>query len=420
MTAKRRAYGSGSVQQRCEPKYGCPPVVDGERPKHSCKARWYGVIEAGWRPNGTRRRVTVSAKTEAECKARLKERQRQIDAEGVADTSVNARTTVKAWSEEWLNITRRTLRPKPWATDQSAVRVWIVPTIGHKRLDQLTPGDIRKVADAQRDAGRSTSTAHRTHVTLTAMLKAARQEGHQVPARVLEVKAPAIGASDRTAMSIPEALAMLHVASYLPHGSRWAMAFLHGMRQGECLGLTWDQVDLDAGLVTIAWELQSVPYVDRARPELGFRLPDGLPARHLVDSYHLLPPKTKRGFRVVPIVPAMREALADWKAIAPPSPYGLVWPAADGRPASEREDRAEWHAMQGTAGVGHPGGRYYHPHEARHTTATQMLEEGLDPHDATAIMGHSSILTTRGYQHPSQRAALDAMEAIARRFELGD
>lgn len=397
-TKKRRAYGSGSIWQRGD-------------------GRWYGVIEAGYTARGGRRRITVSAKTEAACKARLKERQRQIAAEGI--TEADTRTTVKAWSDEWLEITRRTLRPKPWATDASAMRRWIVPTIGHKRLDQLTPGDIRKVADAQRAAGRSTSTAHRTHVTLLAMLKAARQEGHQVPARVLEVKAPAIGTSDRTAMSIPEALAMLHVASFLPHGSRWAMAFLHGMRQGECLGLTWDQVDLDAGLITVAWELQAVPYVDRARPELGFRLPDGLPRRHLVDSYHLLPPKTKKGFRVVPLSGAMREALTDWKAIAPQSPYGLVWPAADGRPAGERDDRAEWHAMQGTAGVGHPGGRYYHPHEARHTTATQMLEEGLDPHDATAIMGHSSILTTRGYQHPSQQAALDAIEAIARRFELG-
>jgi integrase len=394
----RRAYGSGSVWQRSD-------------------GRWYGVIEAGYTTTGGRRRVTVSAKTEAECKRRLREKQRQIAAEGVSDTS--ARTTVKAWSETWLEITQRTLRPKPWATDRSAVRQWIVPTIGHKRLEQLTPADVRAVANAQRAAGRSTSTARRTHTTLTAMLRAALLEGHQVPRRVLDVEAPAIAANDRTDMTIPEALAVLQVASFLPHGSRWAMAFLHGMRQGECLGLTWDRVDLDAGLITVAWELQQVPYVDRADPSRGFRLPDGLPAIHLVDSFHLLPPKTKRGFRVVPLVPAMREALADWKAIAPESPYGLVWPTIDGRPANEKHDRDEWQALQGTAAIGHPAGRYYHPHEARHTTATAMLEEGIDPHQATAIMGHSSILTTRGYQHPSQTAALKAMEAIASRFELG-
>lgn len=399
MTArKRRAYGSGSVWQRSD-------------------GRWYGVIEAGYTAKGGRRRITVSAKTEAAAKQRLKEKQRQIAAEGVTEAS--SRTTVKAWSETWLEITRRTLRPKPWATDRSAVRQWIVPTIGHKRLEQLTPADVRAVAQAQRAAGRSSSTERRTHTTLTAMLRAAILEGHQVPRRVLDVKAPAVAANDRTDMTIPEALAMLQVASHLPHGSRWAIAFLLGMRQGEVLGLTWDHVDLEGGILTVAWELQSVPYIDRADPSKGFRLPDGLPSRHLVDSYHLLPPKSKKGFRLVPLVPAMREALGDWRDVAPANPWGLVFPTADGRPANEKHDREEWQALQGAAGVGHPAGRYYHPHEARHTTATQMLELGIDPHQVTAIMGHSSILTTRGYQHPSQVPALAAMEAIASGFELG-
>lgn len=395
---KRRAYGSGSVWQRSD-------------------GRWYGVIEAGYTARGGRRRITVSAKTEAEAKRRLKEKQRQVAAEGVSDAS--SRTTVKAWSETWLEMTQRTLRPKPWATDASAVRKWIVPTIGHKRLEQLTPGDIRAVADAQRKAGRSTSTAHRTHVTLLSMLRAARQEGHQVPPRVVEVKAPALAVSDRTDMPIPAALAILREASFLPHGSRWAMAFLHGMRQGECLGLTEDALDLDTGLVTVEWQLQQLPYnVPRDRSS-GFRVPDGYEVRHLVDAFHLVRPKTRKGFRVAPIVPAMREALADWIAIRPANPWGLIWPTADGMPASDKDDREEWYGLQGSTGVGHPAGRYYYLHEARHATATQMLEEGVDPHQVTAIMGHSSILTTRGYQHPSQVPALAAMEAIAGRFEIG-
>jgi integrase len=310
---KRRQYGTGGVHQRAD-------------------GRWAGTIEAGYTATGARRRITVYGKTEAEAKTKLKERQRQIAAEGAPSTSV--RTTVKAWSEEWLELTRVNLRPKPWATNRSAVRQWILPTIGHKRLEQLTPADVRAVADAQRAAGRSSSTAARTHTTLTSMLRAAILEGHQVPRRVLDVKAPELAPHDRTAMAVVEALAVLQVASFLPHGSRWAMAFLHGMRQGECLGLTWEQVDLDAGVVTVAWELQLVPPIDRKDRTLGYRLPEGLAHRHLVDGYHLLPPKTKAGFRVIPLVPAMREALADWKEIAPANPHDLVWPTVTGRPAN--------------------------------------------------------------------------------------
>ena len=395
---KRRQYGTGSVYRRSD-------------------GRWAGTIEAGYTERGTRRRITRTGATAAEVKAKLKELQRQVSAEGMPAAS--SRTTVKVWADAWLEVTQRDLRPRSWNADRSAVRNYIVPTIGHKRLEQLTPADVRAVGDAVRRAGKSTSTAHRYHITLSTMLKAAVQEGHQVPDRVLKVRAPALAVHDRTAMSVPEALAMLQVASFLPHGSRWAMAFLHGMRQGECLGLTWDTVDLDVGLVTVEWQLQPLPYLDKRDRSQGFRIPDGYEARPLVGAHHLVRPKTKSGFRVIPLVPGMLEAMRDWREIAPDSPHGLVWPTAAGGPANDKHDREEWRAIQGAAGVGHPNGRYYDLHEARHTTATQLLEEGVDPRQITALMGHSSILTIHGYQHPGQRPALAALEAVAGRPELG-
>lgn len=427
--AKRREYGSGSLYQRCSARAGCPPMVDGPinpktgkpkpvRPEHACKGKWTASIEVGDTSRATRRRVTVTSKERTVASERLKTKLREIAAEGVTDA--DSRTTVKAWSEAWLDVVVHNLRPKSFATDRSAVKKWIVPTIGYKRLDQLTPADIRAVGQAQRDAGRSSSTAHRTHTTLGTMLKAAILEGHHVPRRVLDVAPPEIAPNDRTSMTSLEALAMLQVASFLPHGSRWAMAFLHGMRQAECLGLTWDSVDLDKGLVTVEWQLQPLPYKDRKNKALGFRIPDKLRVRHLTGAFHLTAPKTKKSFRVVPLVPAMREALEQWKEVAPASPHGLVWPDLDGSPTDDRYDREEWYAMQGAACVGHPDGeRPYYVHEARHTTATRLLEEGVDPHTVTAIMGHSSILTTRGYQHPDQRPALAALVAVAGRLELG-
>lgn len=394
---RRRQYGTGSVFKR----------TDG---------RWSGTIEAGYTDRGTRRRLTRTGKTEAEVKTKLKELQRQINTEGVPPAL--SRTTVKAWAEAWLEITRRDLRPRSWNADRAAIRNYIVPTIGHKRLEQLTPADVRAVGEAVRAAGKTTSTGHRYQTTLRTMLTAARQEGHAVPARVLETKLVTSSKSDRTAMTVPEALAMLHVASFLPHGSRWAMAFLHGMRQGECLGLTWDTVDLDAGMVIVEWQLQPLPYnIPRDRTS-GFRIPDGYEVRQVEGADHLVRPKTKSGYRVIPLIPGMLEAMRDWREVAPNSPHGLVWPTAGGGPADDKDDRDEWRAIQGTAEVGHPNGRYYDLHEARHTTATQMLEEGVDPRQITAIMGHSSILTTHGYQHPGTRPALAALEAIGGVYKL--
>jgi integrase len=410
---KRRQYGTGSVYQR------------------SSDGRWMGVIQAGWNANGTRRRITATASTEAECKRRLKAKQREIEAEGLPTAGVSKRATVKSWAETWLDLQQHKVRPKTWATTKSQINVWVVPTIGHKRLDTLTPGDVRSVAGAIRRAGRSSSTALRCQVVLTKMLADAVIEGHQIPQRVLMLDNPTVGVSDRDAIPLPDALAMLNIAAGQVGGSRWVAAFLQGMRQGECLGLCWEAVS--GGTVDVSWQLQAIPYMHGCGrdgnkqkcgrrfggdcPDRGLRVPDGYEYRQLDGNLCLVRPKTEKGQRVIPLVPWMVDALAAWRTVAPASPHGLVWPRLDGRPRTSAADREDWHQLQDDAGVQGPG-RYYHLHEARHTTATLLLEVGVDPEVVKSVLGHSSIVTSRGYQHVSQTMARKAMEQIAEKLQL--
>lgn len=399
---KRRQWGTGSVYQR----------KDG---------RWVGTVDAGFTERGTRRRISVTGKDEADAKAKLKAKQRQIDTEGAPD--VSSRTTVRTWSEQWLVITQRKLRPKPWATDRSAVRKWIVPTIGHKRLDQLTPADLRAVENAQRNAKpkpKSTSTMHRTHLTLTSMLRAAVLEGHQVPARVFAVKAAELAVHDRTAMPLPDVLKLLLELRDEPGPrARWMAALLNAWRQGETLGLTWPVIDLNLGLAEVAWQLQPLPYVDNKNKALGFRIPDGYEVRHLEGAFHLTRPKTKAGYRMTPMVPVLAEALREWRDVAPDNPHDLVWPRHDGKPMRDNSDRAQWYDLQKRAGVAHPSGRPYTVHEARHTALTDLKALGTDDATAIALAGHSSVASSMAYRHSSQQAGLAALEALAARYELG-
>lgn len=395
---KRRQYGSGSVYQR---------KSDG---------RWMGVIQAGWTEKGTRRVITVSAATEVEAKRKVERKRRELDGSG--QPAADARVTVKAWAEAWLEIHQRSARPKYYATDASIVRQWIIPTLGRKRIAALTPADVRAVVKAIEDAGRSTTTARYAQGVLKRMLRAAIvEEGARISEGVLLIPSPGKAVHDRDAIPTADARHLLNVARDRGESARWAAALLQGMRQGECLGLTWPAIDLDAGVIDVSWQLQALPYLDRAAGT--FRIPDSYDVRHLHGAHHLVRPKSTKGTRTLPLVPWMTGQLTERRAAAPASSHGLVWPRDNGGPMTSTSDRTAWHALQEAAGVAHPAGRPYYLHEARHTCATLLLEEGVDPAVITAILGHSSIVTSRGYQHVSQALARKALEDVAARLGMG-
>lgn len=413
----RREYGTGSVYQRCETRYGCPDVVDGERPAHKCRARWYGSIEAGWTGDGKRRRLTATGRNKSEATARLRAKQAAYDS---GELTSSPRITVKQWAEEYARMRVVDLRPKAYKAAMNPIKNWVVPTIGHRRLSELNPGDVRAVADAQVKAGRQPNDTHRTMMT---MLRHAVREGHQVPQAVLLAKSPPPRKSDRMGMSVDEGLAMIKAAAGLPHGSRWLLTLLYGQRMGECLGLTWSSINWDVGAygeATIEWQLQPLPYKVARDRKSGFLVPADHDAIRLVDAYHLVRPKSGAGYRVAPFLEPVRDALLAWQKVAPRSPHDLVWPNADGRPKNDKDDRAEWHALQKAAGVAHPSGRPYHVHECRWFAATMLLEAGVDEHIITTLLGHSSVVQSRKYMTVRREPLLEAMQRVGKRLQLGE
>lgn len=392
-----RAKGTGSVFERGR---------DGQ---------WAWQLDVGFTASGNRRRITQGGyPSKQAAKNALAAKLREVAKNGVP--AITGRITVKRWSEQWLATYAKQVRPATYRAASSAVRQHIITTIGGKQLGALLPTDVRAVHRSALRDGNSTSTALRTHAVLTTMLKAAKAEGHTVPDNVFAVRRPTKAVSDRDAIPLPDALRLLESARTGPDAARWVAALLQGMRKGEIYGLTWDAVDLDRGLIDISWQLQALTYADRAAGT--FQVPDGYEVRHLTGAIHLVRPKTSSGLRIVPLVPWMRAALTEWEQVAPANPWGLVWTENGQRPMRDKIGTQAWHGLQATAGVVHPAGRPYTLHEARHTAATLLLEAGVDPEVIKAIMGHSSIVTTRGYQHVSQALARKALEDVAARLNL--
>lgn len=414
-TAMTRAdYGTGSVYQR------------------KSDWRWMATFESGYTASGGRKRVTVTSKgcvdgCPPRCKhiAALNRKVRDKKAERAEQGHRNTRrtTSVAKWSEAWLADIQTRVRPSAYETDVAAVRA-IVAAIGSVKLADLTPADVRAVAAYLRRHKRSSSTALRYHGSLMRMLKAASLDGYAIPPNVLLAQKPTKAVSDRDAVPVDQAIKALGHIRTMADGSRWALAFLQGLRQAEALGLTWDQVDLERRTLTVSWQVKSLRYVDRADPSAGFVMPDGYEARHLVGATHLVRPKSAAGWRVQPLVGWAANTLKTWREVAPENPHGLVWPGrtikGETWPRNSAGDRDSWHAIQAKVGIAHPSGRPWTVHEIRHGTATLLLALKVPESVRIAIMGHSAIASTRGYEHVDLTQSLEALDLAAGALGLTD
>src|SRR5690606_234055 len=150
--------------------------------------------------------------------------------------------------------------------------------IGHKRLDRLSPADVRAVTAAMEAKGLATSSARRAHGELVRMLGDAHQEGHAVPDRARQVKYGTGGKRStfkhREAMNAADKAALLLTIENRADRARWLLALRPGVRPAEARGIRWSSVDLDArGIIVLDWQLKQLPYKVAGDRSSGFRVP---------------------------------------------------------------------------------------------------------------------------------------------------
>lgn len=164
------------------------------------------------------------------------------------------------------------------------------------------------------------------------------------------------------------------------------LAFMTGMRQGERLGLTRDELRRDGDRLVVLVEWQAQHLTKREVEDL----PKGVECTPLGNGMYRTRPKTEKGRRAIPLPDALARVLLAHIERHGVNGDGLVFHDDEGLPLTGNVERRRWYRALNRIGLDHD----YVPHSARHTTATILNRLGLDDVTRTAIMGHSRMSTT--------------------------
>lgn len=397
--SSRRGSGEGSIYQRHDHP-DCPPLVevtrdDGkivkERPPHRCRGRWVTSIDLGW-SNGARRRKTLYGKTKAEVQDKLK----KAMASGAGH---RANYTVETWVWYWYKeIAYDTLKKSTRRSHRSKIKTYIVPLLGRHRLDALEPRHVRDMYKRMRmtcprpdkdgkcrhnpSHGLAEATLRQTHAVLRRALTIAVREVDGINRNVAElVNPPSTQVKKRTPLTVAQAKAVLSAAADDPQVARWYAALYMGMRQGECLGLRWEWVNLDDAVLFVEHTLE----VD----DVDGTLDDGTPKSETSRRPIPIPTMVLSRLKVQWAQYVERERTAGRE----PDRHALVWGQESGDPWHPKSDWNRWTALLQKAEVPHTA-----LHAARDTTAKLLEQAGVPDRLAAEILGHADVKVTHGYQ----------------------
>jgi integrase len=253
--------------------------------------------------------------------------------------------------------------------------------LGRIKLKDLSATHARGLYREKLESGSSPRTVQYIHTTLRKALKDAVSDG-LIPRNVADgIKAPRPKKKEINPLSPEQARAFLAAA----HGDRFEALYvlaLHcGLREGELLGLKWDDVDLESGMLRVRRTL--------SEPRTG---------------YVFEPPKNGKG-RSIKLTRAATEALRghlgrqleeiggsgdDYQD------QGLVFPSRSGTPMNAKNLTARsFKPLLKRSGL--PNIRL---HDLRHTCATLMLCEGVHIKLVQELLGHATVsITLDTYSH---------------------
>lgn len=305
--------------------------------------------------------------------------------------------TLGQFLDLWLSeIVKPSVRPWTYRGYEVHVRLHIKPVLGHLALERIEPPHVQALLNRKLKEGLSSKSVRYLRGTLRAALQQAVRWGYLGRNAASLVDGPRIERYEIKPFDASEARRLLDALENDRLRALYSVALTMGLRQGEALGLRWQDVDLSLGLLHVQKQLQRI---------------DG--------KFELVDLKTNRSRRTLVMPATIMMQLRDHQARQTkelegldhlPSGFALVFTRPDGAPLDGTVVTHQFHRLLDRIGL--PQRRF---HDLRHSCATLLLAQGVSPRVVMEILGHSQIaLTMNTYTHVLPELKHDAAERMDR------
>lgn len=327
--------------------------------------------------------VTFASQDDARIWLRLEERQMEADPdnwippkERIAMREANRAPTLREHAERYITGKARAkpLKPTTEANYRNLLDRHILPVLGDRRLDQITPNAVQLWWESL-PAKRPTERAHAYALLRSIMQFAVDRPLCLIPENPCQTPgAGRVVAKGKIRPASPQEVAT--IVANMPERLRLAVliAVWLGLRQGETMELRRRDVNLKRGTVTVS---RAVTRVKGEDPIVG-------------------DPKSEAGNRVVSIPPKLIPRFEDHlKRFTGPERDALLFAGRDSGEQLAPSTLYRWYYPAREAA----GRKDLRWHDLRHTAATAAVEAGAPQRVVMNRLGHSTNAAALRYQH---------------------